>query len=83
MRQFDDWSFLFLLLCLMQWAAGQDGEYEDVTRNQAFQCRWFGGSGATLKCQCREDAQVKENIKLKQNETEAVYLISKRVSHWF
>lgn len=59
MRQSDCWAFLFVFLCLTQWARGQDDESEDVTREPAFGCRWYGGSGATLECQCREDAQVK------------------------
>lgn len=50
-------------MCLMQWVKGQDGEYEDVTLNPAFGCRWYGGNGASLECECREDAQVKKNCR--------------------
>lgn len=59
MRQTGSWSFLFLFFILTQQIEAQDdGEYEDVTLNPRFGCRWYGGSGATLECECRDDAQV-------------------------
>lgn len=59
MRQSGAWTFMFLFLFLFQRIKGQDdSEYDDVTLTPAFGCRWYGGNGATLECQCREDAQV-------------------------
>lgn len=59
------WTRLMTLLILINGMRTQDAEFEDVTTNPEFGCRWFGGSGATLDCQCKEDAKVYSTLLLR------------------